>query len=170
MSVLNLQLSPQFIQKSAAADSALLVDNSSVKSDEPAQRFTSNLAVSVGTYMMHSEIPVPQLSESPFSTAEDSEYVESANWNFALQPFGLYRSIFHNGSNGNYQNFYNMFSISEASPFYASSIVPQFYSDEGTCDTTTFVPSQCAGGYEEYRPFVVENRGYTRSYFFGIDE
>lgn len=131
---------------------------------------TVNFAVGVEDYRVHSELPlhVPQLHDSAFSTAEWSQDAECKSWNISLQPFGHYRSIFRNGAVGNYQNFYDMFSISSAPSFHANSIIPQFSSEEGTCQETTFVPTECTNGYEEYRPFFVESRGYSRSYFYGI--
>jgi len=124
-----------------------------------------------GTYMVHGELilAVADFSDSPYSSAMPWKDSFNSNWNIDLKPYGLYRSFFNNGAKGNYQNFYDMAPISSAFPYYSKSKIPLFYASEGNCSETTFLPKQDPDGYEEYKPFFIENCGYTRSYFYGMN-
>jgi hypothetical protein len=124
-----------------------------------------------GTYMVHGELlfVVSEFSESPYAKPMPWNDSYNSNFNIELKPLGLYRSFFNYGTAGNYQNFYNMCPISESTPYFEKSRIPQFYSSEGQCTETTFSPNRDNRIYEEYKPFIVENRGYSRSYFYGMN-
>jgi hypothetical protein len=164
----------RFLRKLGSSNFFRVVDNKTSNDfDYSAELFPvyikSKFNQSFGTYKVHGELlfEVPEFSESPYAKQQPWQDSTNSNWNIELTPFGLYRSFFSNGTQGNYSNFYDMSPSSAASPFYAKSKIPQFYSDEGNCTETTFSQSQKGKEYEGYKPFFVENRGYSRSYFYG---
>jgi hypothetical protein len=126
---------------------------------------------SFGTYMLHGELllSVPEFNDSPYSNPMPWKDDHDSNWNIELKPFGQYRSFFNNGRNGNYENYYDMISISSASSFYSKCKIPQFYSEAGNCSETTYSHKENSAGYAEYKPFFVESCSYSRSYFYGMN-
>jgi hypothetical protein len=133
-------------------------------------KFNSRFAPVYGTYMVHAEmlLSITEFTESACAKPMPWQEPTNVNRNVELKAYGQFRSFFINETAGNYENFFDMFCVSTASPFYAKSRTPQFYSDHGNCSETTFSAAVLNKDYELYRPFVVENRGYTRSYFYGM--
>jgi hypothetical protein len=131
----------------------------------------TNYQISFGSSMLHGELifSVPDFSESPYAKPMPWNDTYNSNWNIELKPFGKFRSFFMNGPIGNYENFYDMFSIFSASPFYNSCKIPQFYSEAGNCTETTYSHKIRPDDYHDYRPFAVENSSYSRSYFYGMN-
>lgn len=137
---------------------AVSIEGSSIEADP--------IVLSRGTYSVHDEVLV--------STPDfyDSAYAKKQPWQTSRTSFGAvlgvhghYRSLF--STTGNYQNFYDIFAMSEAKSFYHADPTPTFYSELGNCTELTFSPPVKGKQYESYRRFAVESRGYTRAYFYG---
>jgi hypothetical protein len=124
------------------------------------------ITISRGTYSVHTDecYSVPDYYESAYAKRQPWQERKT---NFAASPSsrGHYRSLFNPG--GTYKNFYDIFSMSQAPSFHQASTVPTYFSNDEQCSETTFSPARKGKEYETYRPFAVESRGYTRSYFYG---
>lgn len=143
---------------------------SAAKIDHPTNSVKSAVEINYGTCMVHGELilAVPDFTESAYAKRMPWNDSFNSNWNCQPKPFGMFRCFFNKGLKGNYSNFYEMISPSKALPFYAKSTIPQYYSDEGNCDENTFCPEMQNRDFEEYKPFSIEGRGYSRSYFYGV--
>lgn len=165
-----------FLRQLAPGRFFKVIDN--IKADqcfEPAMDYNptslqSSYDPTFGTYMVHGELllDVAEFNDTPYAKAKPWQDTYNSNWNIELKPVAHYRSFFNQGTRGNYLNFYEMLPISEASSFYANSKTPQFYSSDGNCTETTISPDLKNRIYEQYKPFFVENRGYSRAYFYGM--
>ncbi len=126
-----------------------------------------SIAMARGTYSVHAEVllSVPDFYESAFAKKQPWQE-HRANFGTTLGVSGHYRSLF--SSKGNYRNFYEIFTMSNANSYFQNKSVPSFYSDDGNCDETTYSPPLKGKDFESYKPFAVESRGYTRAYFYGV--
>lgn len=167
------QFDSRFLRRLGAGRLFYIVDKAEyVTADDTTIGFDdlrSDFHQSFGTYRLHAEptLLAPEFYDSAYAQPQPWQELNT-NFNLGLQPFGPYRSFFNQGTKGNYQNFYEMCPISGSTSYYSSSRIPQFYSADGNCTETTFSPNLDARSYKEYKPFVVENLGYSRSYFYGV--
>lgn len=119
-----------------------------------------------GTYSVHNDecYSVPDFYESAYAKRHPwQEY--NHKFSAGIGQRGHYRSLFTPG--GNYKNFYDIFAMSRAPSFHEGSVVPTFYAPDENCTETTISLPRKGREFENYRPFAIEPRGYTRSYFYG---